>query len=348
MKQMLMRPSAALFPAVLLVSALRGDAQLTALLFFCWLVLQLCTLCSAEAFRNAAAREPGVKRVDKRFSGAWPVLVLGGVLGGAIGVFLQGKGLISQWMLPAAAAWLIIIEQLFEERMYALSHSSDGAILGVVANVLLFAGLMIDSSEGIASPVNLSGFYTLCGAGLGMLISIIASYIIEPMHAFSLVPRNIGFFPKAAVQSLLYPAVVFAVLAILMDIEGEPFAAVFQSDFSCVFAGLILWRLSRTVCRRANDESRPLNLLLVASCTLLIIGGCFVETLTVFGFFAIIALLCSIIVYCAPSVRLYIGFVLLCVAWLYLSPYSQSHLIGIACSAVAIILNLHKAFLKKV
>jgi len=345
MKKGFMRPAAALFPVALLAASLLGNEIVIENLFVYNCVIQLFSLCGVDSFRNAAAREPGIRRVDKRFSGTWIIILLGIAACAAVEYFL---GWDQNPILMIVAAGCIVIEQLFEERMYALSHSSDGAILGVVANVLLFAGLMIDSSEGIASPVNLSGFYTLCGAGLGMLISIIASYIIEPMHAFSLVPRNIGFFPKAAVQSLLYPAVVFAVLAILMDIEGEPFAAVFQSDFSCVFAGLILWRLSRTVCRRANDESRPLNLLLVASCTLLIIGGCFVETLTVFGFFAIIALLCSIIVYCAPSVRLYIGFVLLCVAWLYLSPYSQSHLIGIACSAVAIILNLHKAFLKKV
>lgn len=345
MKRSLMRPTAALFPVVLLAASLMGNEVAVENLFVYTCVIQLFSLCSVDSFRNAAAREPGIRRVDRRFSGTWIMILLGIAICAAAEYFL---GWDQNPILMIAAAGCFVIEQLFEERMHALSHPSDGAILSVVANVLLFAGLMIDSSEGMASPVNLSGFYTLCGAGLGMLISIIASYIIEPMHAFSLVPRNIGFFPKAAVQSLLYPAVVFAMLAILMDIEGEPFASVFQSDFSCVFAGLILWRLSRTVCRRANDESRPLNLLLVAACALLIVGGCFVEKLYSFGFFAIIALLCAIIAYCSPSVRLYVGFVFLCVAWLYLSPYSQFHLISIACSAIAIILNLHKAFLKKV
>ena len=344
MKQMLMRPSAALFPAVLLVSALRGDAQLTALLFFCWLVLQLCTLCSAEAFRNAAAREPGVKRVDKRFSGAWPVLVLGGVLGAAIGVFLQGKGLISQWMLPAAAAWLIIIEQLFEERMFALSRRTDGVVQGVIANVLLLAGLMLDSSGGVAAPVEMPGFYTACGAGLGTVISIAAGYGVEGMHACSLRPVNIGFFPRAAVQSLLYPAVMIGIM-ILLDCLFDAEVRLLHMDYKPVLAGMLIWRLARTVCRRAADESRRLNLLLAGVCAALIIGGGLWGDLLVYGFCALMAMLCGMIVYCAPSWRLYAGFALLCAGWLL---NDAGLWIVVICCAAAVALNLHRAFLRKV
>lgn len=341
MKSMLMRPTAALFPAVLLLSGLKGDRAMTSGLFFYWCMIQLCSLCSVDAFRNAAAREPGVKRVDRRFSGTWPMILLGIAASAAVCMLTGFCG------LPLViAGGCIIIEQMFEERMYALSRNVDGVVLSIISNALLLVGLLLDASGSMVTPIE--NMFTLCGAGLGMVISIIAAYVIVPMHAFSLVPRNIAFFPKAAVQNLLYPVVIFVILAIFTNAEGEPFTAVFQSDFSYVFAGLILWRLSRTVCRRANDESRPLNLVLVAACALLMIGGCFVEILYVFGFFAIIALLCAIIVYCAPSVRLYVGFMLLCVAWLFYSPYNQSHLIGIACSAIAIILNLHKAFLKKV
>jgi len=242
-----------------------------------------------------------------------------------------------------AASGCIIIELLFEERMHALSHPSDGMILSVVANVLLFAGLMIDSSAGMAAPVNLSEFYTVCGAGLGMLISIITSYIIEPMHAFSLIPRNIGFFPKACVQTLLYPVA----------------AALFLGLNVSFFAGLILWRLSRTVCRRAADESRPLNLLLMAT-SVLSMAVVMYQHLVGFSIAAAVAILCVVAVFCAPSWRIYLGtaLVMFANAQLFLKtsmpqewnmfPTEWTIPFVCICCVIAIILNLHKAFLKKV
>ena len=77
MKRSLMRPTAVLFPLALLAAALLGNAAAVAELFICYCVMQLFTLCSVDAFRNAAAREPGVRRVDKRFGGTFPVVILG-------------------------------------------------------------------------------------------------------------------------------------------------------------------------------------------------------------------------------------------------------------------------------
>lgn len=340
MKRSLMRPASALFPIVLLLAALFGNSTMVANLYLYYCVIQLFSLCSVDSFRNAASREPGVKRVDRRFSGTWLLIALGIAVCSGIDRFTKiGQ---NQIMLVAAAG-SIILEQLFEERMRALSHPSDGAILSVVANILLLAGLMIDSSEGMAAPVNLTGFYTACGAGLGMLISIIASYIIEPVHAFSLVPRNIGFFPKACVQTLLYPVA----------------AAFFLGLNVAYFAGLILWRLSRTVCRRAADESRPLNLLLMAT-SVLAVAAAMYQPLIGFSIAVAVATLCAVVVFCAPGWRIYIGTVLVMLAnaqlfvktsmpqeWNILPTEWMFPFVCICC-AIAILLNLHKAFLKKV
>lgn len=345
MKQGLMRPTAALFPAVLLVSALAGDRAAASSLFFYWCCVQLFSLCSVDAFRNAAAREPGVRRVDRRFSGTWPMLLLGMVLTGLIAWFTVGRQDAPALVLSAG---LITIEQMFEERMFALSRRTDGNVLSVLSNVLLLAGMMLDAGGGVAAPVQVQGFFTACGAGLGMVISIIASYSIEPMHAFSLVPRNIAFFPKAAVQCLLYPAV--------MLLCGFGAAG---------YAGMMLWRLSRTVCRRAADESRPLNLLLVAAPAALLIAGVLlpgtfaaafaVEAAGVFAASvicaaaAIAALVCALIVFCAPGWRVYTGAALVVgAAAAAIAGIARAEYISAALCIAAVVLNMHKAFLRKV
>lgn len=350
MKRSLMRPTAALFPIVLLAAALFGNAITSANLFICYCVVQLFTLCSAESFRNAAAREPGVRKVDKRFGGTFPVMLIGIAAYISLVWFKTDKTvLLKEYACIIAAAVIINFEQLFEERMWALGHQVDGVMLSIISNVLLLVGLLVDASSGIAAPIDVSNFYTACGAGLGLLISVSTSYIVEPMRAFSLLPRNIAFFPKAAVQSLLYPAAVIAVLVLTADkgtkIEITP-------EIPMLMAGMILWRLSRTVCRRANDESRPLNLMLTVVCGGLIIVSIWLPDLGKYIMAAVAAMICAEIVFCAPGWRIYLGTVLLVGAF-YLKmmpvlPENWNMIAVIACSIIAIILNMHKAFLKKV
>lgn len=337
MKRSLMRPTAALFPAVLLAATLLGDRDVVIRLFLCWLMIQLFSLCSADAFRNAAAREPGVRRVDKRFGGAWTTMLLGIILMlAAIRLFFGVNPFEGSNIVLPAAAICIYVEQLFEERMYALGKKVDGVMLGVISNALLAAGLLMDAKNGVAAPVALDDFYTICGAGLGMLISVVSSYIIEPMHAFSLAPRNIAFFPKAAVQSLLYPAAT--ILGLKFGWE--------------VFAGLILWRLSRTVCRRAGDESRSLNLLLMAAAAVPVVATLWLGQLAACASAMTMAMLYAVIVFCAPGWRIYTGAALLIAANVQLRcgiiPKAYGIYAVIALSAAAVILNTHKAFLKKV
>lgn len=330
MKRSLMRPTAALFPLVLLAATLFGNGITITNLFFYYCVIQLHSLCSVDSFRNAAAREPGIKRVDRRFSGTWLMIIMGIAVSVVIEYFVSWK---QEQIMLVVAAGCIVIEQLFEERMYALSHTSDGAILSIISNVLLLAGLIVDSDKGIISPINISGFYTVCGAALGMMISIVTSYIIEPMHAFSLIPRNIGYFPKAAVQTLLYPVLLLFVF------------------HEAVIVGFVFWRLSRTVCRRTQDESRPLNLMLITATGAAIITSMFGLSVD-YPVALFVSLICVAIVFCAPSWRFYGGIALIAAAISALAPGAELKTIFkvgiIACVVIAIIINLHKAFLKKV
>ena len=351
MKRGLMRPTAVLFPAVLLLAAIFGNESSVDSLFVNWCMIQLLSLCSVDSFRNAAAREPGVRRVDRRFSGAFLTILLGIAATGLIQwrsklfSFRTGDVLL---LVEAATA---INEQMFEERMFALSHPSDGAILSVVSNLLLLAGLLLDSSGGVAAPAQ--AFYTACGAGLGMMISVVASYVIEPMHGFSLSPRNIAFFPKAAVQKLLYPAVTFVLSALLIRLKPEEGSLndVFRMEYQVIFAGWILWRLSRTICRRAGDESRPLNLLLIAAAAIPVLACAWLPAQG-YAAAATLALVCAAIVFCAPGVRFYGGAALVLAAFaLQIGrplPEMWNTIAMAVCCAAAVILNLHKAFLRRV
>ena len=340
MKNHLLRPGAALFPLAGLAAALLGRAENALALFVPFYALQLLSLCAADCFRNGAAREPGVRRVDRRFGGALAQLAAGMLLLFLL-AFRLFPGKYDLWAL--AAACCICIEHLFEERMFALSRPMDGAVLSVTANLLLFAGLMLDGG-----PLEAPGgaFFTACAAALGALVAIVASYALEPAHGFSLKPRNLALCPRALLQTLLYPALGAA--AVLLHRR----LGVSQAQFLPLLAGLIPWRLARTVARRSADESRPLNLLLLALTAAPVAASAFLPSLLYWAAALLLALLCAAAVFCAPGVRLF-GGALLCGAALALSalrplPPAANAAIVCALCAAALALNLKRAFLKKI
>ena len=340
MKKSLLRPTAALFPLAGLAAALLGRGEMVLSLLTMFHCLQLLSLCAADCFRNGAAREPGVRRVDRRFGGALVQLAAGILLLALSGLLPLSRSL-NPCLLAATAC--ICIEQLFEERMFALSRRLDGAILSFTANLLLFAGLML---EGGALEAPLPMFFTACAAALGALIAAVAAYALEPAHGFSLKPRNLALCPRALLQTLLYPALGAA--AMLLHRR----AGTLQAQPLPLLSGLILWRLSRTVARRSVDESRPLNLLLLAPNAAMAAAAAFLPSLLPWAASLLLALLCAASVFCAPSVRLWCG-VVLCGAALALAalrslPPSFNSVAVCALSAAAIILNLKHAFLKRV
>lgn len=349
MKRGLMRPATALFPLALMLASLLGGAEKVAWLLCVFYLIQILSLCAADCFRNAAAREPGVRRVDKRFGGAVAQLLTGAVLVGLVWHALKMDAK-AGWTVFAVGA-LINIEQLFEERMYALCRNADGVVLSVISNLLLLGGILMDVSGGVDRLLDLANFYTLCGAGLGMVISVVTCYAIEPMRAFSLLPRNLAFCPKAAIQTLLYPAVMTLVAYLGTWWDESVLDNMLELAGSVEFlSGLLLWRLARTVCRRSSDESRALNLLLVGLVSALTIASIWIPELTGYECIAWVILCCATIIFCAAGWRLYAGVGLLWIAQGFMEPHmDRIHmLICIGCAIVAFALNLHKAFLRKV
>ena len=353
MNRRLMRPTAALFPLAALIAAAMGSA-LAGRLVLLYYAMQLCTLCAVDCFRNGAAREPGVRRADRRFGGGITQLVLG------IGLLLAGM-LLCPELKPHfnaglfAAAGCVTLEQLFEERMYALGRRVDGVVLSVIANMLLVAGLLLDGAGGVELelPHVEDCPFTLGGAALGALIALGTAYLVEPGHGFSLKPVNLALFPRACVQTLLYPAAALAIAAVLPeDVQGM------YVGLEPLLYGLILWRLARTTCRRTDEESRPLNLLLMAlMATPAIIWAlrsdgtlCGVE-LRPYAVASLLAGICAGAVFCAPAWRYWLGCALLLAAGalnaLHPLPDVWNTVAVCACGLIALVLNLHKAFLRR-
>ena len=349
-----MRPTAALFPLAALIAAAKGSA-LAGRLMLLYYALQLFTLCAVDCFRNGAAREPGVRRADKRFGGGLTQFLLGtGLLLAALLLCSELKPHFSAGLF--AAAGCVTLEQLFEERMYALGRRVDGVVLSVIANLLLVAGLLMDGAGGVEMnlPVALDAPFTLGGAALGALIALGTAYLVESAHGFSLKPVNLALMPRACVQTLLYPAATLAICTVLPKNVRKGFAGL-----EPLLYGLILWRLARTTCRRTDEESRPLNLLLVALTAIPAAIGAVLPELTLCGLpiisfaaAAALAALCAGVVFCAPAWRYWLGFALVLAAdaLLVLKPLPErwNMIAGCACCLIAVILNLHKAFLRRV
>ena len=345
----LMRPTAALFPLALLIAAAMGRAQ-AARLGLLYYGMQLCTLCAVDCFRNGAAREAGVRRVDRRFGGAILQMMLG--IGLMLAAMLLCPVLKKQFSAALfAAAGCVTLEQLFEERMFALGRRLDGVVLSGIANLLLLAGLMLDGAGGVEAnlPLALDAPFTLGGVALGALIALGTAYLVEPAHGFSLKPVNLALMPRACVQTLLYPAAALALVAVLRD-------ASFRTE--PLLYGMILWRLARTTCRRTDEESRPLNLLLMAlMATPAIVWAlrsdgtlCGME-LRPFAVASLLAGICAGAVFCAPAWRYWLGCALLLAAGalnaLHPLPDVWNTVAVCACGLIALVLNLHKAFLRR-
>ena len=345
----LMRPTAALFPLALLIAAAMGRAQ-AASLGLLYYGIQLCTLCAVDCFRNGAAREAGVRRVDRRFGGGIFQMMLG--IGLMLAAMLLCPVLKKQFSAALfAAAGCVTLEQLFEERMFALGRRLDGVVLSGIANLLLVAGLMMDGAGGVEAnlPLALDAPFTLGGAALGALIALGTAYLVEPAHGFSLKPVNLALMPRACVQTLLYPAAALALVVALRDasVPAEP-----------LLYGMILWRLARTTCRRTDEESRPLNLLLMALMAMPAIvwalrsdGTLCGMELRPFAAASLLAGICAGAVFCAPAWRYWLGCALLLAAGalnaLHPLPAVWNAVAVCACGLLALVLNLHRAFLRR-
>ena len=330
MKQKLMRPTAALFPIAGIAGVLMGNHSSVMVVFVSYYLMQFFSLCATDCFRNAAAQEPGVRRVDRRFSGSFLPLIIGAILTWLVWQFaLVPLWRTRTWQSTCIAAALVCIEHLFEERMYMLGRRIDGVMLSCVTNGLLAVGFMLGGGAATNRAI-----YVLIGAALGAAIAIVVSYVIEPSHEFSLKPENLRFVTSAAPQTLLY--VLIATIATTITK-----ARLLDMMLPLLF-GLIPWRLARTTCRRTQDESRAINLILIAFAAIPTAISTLMPIAQSFALTAYVALVCAALVFCAPSERFFAGIALTAIA--FVTPPVISVILALA----AIIINLNKAFLKKV
>lgn len=336
MKRWLMRPAAALFPLAVLAGGIFSTAAALRLMA-CYLGVALLSGCAAEAFRNAAGCEPARRRVDGRFFGGLTMILLAGALGWGLCAWLNKADALCGALIAGVC---INIEQLFEERACALGRREDGPMLAVVSALLLTAGMALDARA--AAPLGHSDFYAACGAALSALVSAIVSLCVASPARVSFIPRNLGFFPRAAAQSLLYPAVCAALMWLRPDrLSALP-----------ALAGYALWRLARTPCRRTANEARALSLLLMLVCGLGAAAAAILPQAVAYARALLLALLCIFAVFTAPARRLYLGAaaLLLAMALVETGALTDGARIAIAAAlcAAAIAANVKPALLRRV
>ncbi len=329
MKKGLFRYESLLFPLACLCGLLLGnDSQ--AIHFFClWLLVSLCSLCADGAFRNAAARQGSLRQVDRRFFGSIAQALLGT---GIVIVLLPLLNLSiakNIWMTVAAGA--ASINLLFVERLRAHNRGADAKILAFINALLLTVGFAFDPQ--MPAP----GMGVAAGAGLTLIISVL-TLVIVPSVGFSIVPRCIARAPAAIVQDLLYPA---AAIALCYTQHAEP-------SFPCLLAGMILWRGARTVCRRSESESAPLNFWITLASAAITAAALFDSRLAEAAIYIDLAVLCAAIVFAHLSWRIAFGTILICAVCvlspLNLVPQNWTYIIGSVLCAAAPLLNLKHAY----
>ena len=117
-------------------------------------------------------------------------------------------------------------------------------------------------------------------------------------------------------------------------------------------AGWMLWRGARTVCRRSESESAPLNFWITAITGAAIIAALFLPQLMWVSACLTLAMLCSAIVFAHFSVRIAMGAALLigaqALSILHPLPQTAIYIICSVLSIAAPIINLQHAFLKRI
>ena len=247
----LIRIPDAFIPASLLVAALLGHALNAALFFTCYLALSLLSLFSGEGLRIAFASQPSLRGVRGSARCAllmqWLTIPVSALIAWPLGLHKDPT------LLPfLVAGGLFNIEHTFYEYLAAVGDNSSAALSHGLSALFLLTGLSLCGGEGMPfQPLWLTGL-SLLSALIGALFSLISgSFMKGRMNA-----RVIAAAPRAAIQSLLYPA-LFVPIALLPGLRGTVAA------FCC---GLIPWWLCRTPFRRTPSEAASMNRALLICC----------------------------------------------------------------------------------
>ena len=247
----LIRIPDAFIPASLLVAALLGQARNAALFFACTLALSLLSLFSGDALRIAFAAQPSLRGV--RGSAKCALLMQLAALPIAL-LIAWPLGLLNNALtLPfLIAGTLYNIEHTFYEYLYAMGDSASAALSRGLSSLLLLTGLCLSGGEA-------ADFQPHWLVGLSLLSAFIAALIALVSGSFAQGKINtkvIAASPRAAIQSLIYPA-LFAALVLLAGLKGVS---------AGLFCGLMVTSICRTPFRRTRAEAAPLNRALLIAC----------------------------------------------------------------------------------
>lgn len=236
-------PDAFLPVALALCCALRPGGFLPLNLYVAWLAVCCLSLFACRGVRIAFARQPAIRHVRGSVKCALLMTLAGGALAvGAAALFFRGE-----WTraLPViAAGWLLNIEHIFYEYMYAIGDRRSAALARGLTAIMTLAGLLLADSH----PLWLVG-----AAGLCALVALVISLVMGDGARGRVDATVARIAPRAAIQTALYPAAALAAILLFHPVNYS-FA---------FFAGLTLYELCKTPFRRSQMEAKSFNVALI-------------------------------------------------------------------------------------
>lgn len=333
MNRRLFRPADALLPLTFISGLFTSEPARVGRCFFLYICAILLSADAVGAFRNAASQCTTPRRVDRYFVGAILPTLFGVVAVGFVPMLPLPFGRFEPWLVVAAG--MMMLAQLFIERLYALSEPGDAVLTSLLNAVFLAAGWAFDGF------LLQSGLGVVLGALIGAILSIVISLLLVPLKGASIAPACLRCTPAALVQDLLYPAAAIAVAFWLPR----------ESILPGTLCGMLVWRCARSVHRRSADESAPLTFSLASAAAVGVSAWILFPQAQTLGLYLTFSMLCAFAVFARPSVRSCIGCALELAAaallGLKLIPAAAPY-IAFALCVGAVVLNIRGAFLKRI
>lgn len=248
-------------PAALTAAAVFGAPRAALILAACAYGVALPSLFSAFGLRAAFATQPAMRDVHGSVKAALLLQVGGYAVATALFLLLYRRE--TAFFLPMiAAGFLLNIEHIFYEYMYANSDHR-GALLCHALTALLVAAALIAGAKG---PV------ILAATGVSALVGCTRALAAGGGLKGGLNAQVVRCAPRAAIQCAAYPLVAALVSYFLLPVISYP----------AIFAGLTLYALCRTPFRRSRTEAPPMNRALLIVCLVsaaALLAVCFIPNL---------------------------------------------------------------------
>ncbi len=237
----LARVADAFLPLALMTAAtLNPRDHLSLKLYGAMTAVSALSLFAGRAVRIAFAAQPTVRLVRGSVKCAILLTFIGSILLFGLTRLLTD---VDTAALPViAAGGLLNIEHIFYEYMYAIGDCHSARLSRGLTSLFVLVGLVIDGDDS----------RTLClagTAGLSALVALVVGLVMGDGIRGRPNAAVIRSAPRAALQTLLYPA---AALSASLLLRVPPRGAAF-------FAGLTLCELCRTPFRRSPAEAVRFN-----------------------------------------------------------------------------------------